>query len=291
MEKILNGKPVAKEIYQELKEEVAVLYDKGIVPRLSVFKVGKDPASEYYIQNIQNRAQKIGVLADVITFETLAPQEELINGIQKANKDPKIHGIMLQMPLPKQYDQNKVVIQIDPAKDIDGLHPVNIGKLVLGQKCFVPCTPSAVMELLKYYKIPTEGTRVVIIGRSSIVGLPLLNLLVQKKDGANATVSLCHSRSKNIREISKEADILIVAIGKSRFVDHTYISSKSIVVDVGINEIYDTDTKTNIFVGDVFYQDVLSTVQAITPVPGGIGTITTASLLKNVVEASQIKLG
>jgi len=291
MEKILNGKPVAKAIYHELKEEVAVLYDKGIIPRLSVFKVGNDPASEYYIQNIQKQAQKIGVLVDVIPFETLAPQEELINGIQKANKDPKIHGIMLQMPLPKKYDQSKVVIQIDPAKDIDGLHPVNIGKLVLGQKCFVPCTPSAVMELLKYYKIPTEGARVVIIGRSSIVGLPLLNLLVQKKDGANATVTLCHSRSKNIREISKEADILIVAIGKSKFVDHTYISSKSIVIDVGINEIYDTDTKTNIFVGDVFYQDVLSTVQAVTPVPGGIGTITTASLLKNVVEASQIKLG
>ncbi|HHE39980.1 MAG TPA: bifunctional 5,10-methylenetetrahydrofolate dehydrogenase/5,10-methenyltetrahydrofolate cyclohydrolase, partial [Candidatus Cloacimonetes bacterium] len=191
-------------------------------------------------------------------------------------------------PLPEQFDKNKVVIQIDPAKDIDGLHPVNVGRLVLGQKCFIPSTPSAVMELLKYYKIPTEGARIVIIGRSAIVGLPLLNLLVQKKDSANATVTLCHSRSKNIQEISKNADILIIAIGKSRFVDHTYISSRSIVIDVGINEIYDTDTKTNIYVGDVFYQDVLSTVQAITPVPGGIGTITTASLLKNVVEASWI---
>ncbi|MCD6328872.1 MAG: bifunctional 5,10-methylenetetrahydrofolate dehydrogenase/5,10-methenyltetrahydrofolate cyclohydrolase [Candidatus Cloacimonetes bacterium] len=288
MEKILDGKPVAKAIYQELKEKVAILYDKGIIPRLSVFKVGNDPASDFYVQNIQKRAQKIGVLADVITFETFIPEEELINGIQKANKDPKINGIMLQMPLPEQFDKNKVVIQIDPAKDIDGLHPVNVGRLVLGQKCFIPSTPSAVMELLKYYKIPTEGARIVIIGRSAIVGLPLLNLLVQKKDSANATVTLCHSRSKNIQEISKNADILIIAIGKSRFVDHTYISSRSIVIDVGINEIYDTDTKTNIYVGDVFYQDVLSTVQAITPVPGGIGTITTASLLKNVVEASWI---
>jgi len=288
MEKILDGKPVAKAIYQELKEKVAILYDKGIIPRLSVFKVGNDPASDFYVQNIQKRAQKIGVLADVITFETFIPEEELINGIQKANKDPKINGIMLQMPLPEQFDKNKVVIQIDPAKDIDGLHPVNVGRLVLGQKCFIPSTPSAVMELLKYYKIPTEGARIVIIGRSAIVGLPLLNLLVQKKDSANATVTLCHSKSKNIQEISKNADILIIAIGKSRFVDHTYISSRSIVIDVGINEIYDTDTKTNIYVGDVFYQDVLSTVQAITPVPGGIGTITTASLLKNVVEASWI---
>jgi len=288
MEKILDGKPVAKAIYQELKEKVAILYDKGIIPRLSVFKVGNDPASDFYVQNIQKRAQKIGVLADVITFETFIPEEELINGIQKANKDPKINGIMLQIPLPEQFDKNKVVIQIDPAKDIDGLHPVNVGRLVLGQKCFIPSTPSAVMELLKYYKIPTEGARIVIIGRSAIVGLPLLNLLVQKKDSANATVTLCHSRSKNIQEISKNADILIIAIGKSRFVDHTYISSRSIVIDVGINEIYDTDTKTNIYVGDVFYQDVLSTVQAITPVPGGIGTITTASLLKNVVEASWI---
>ncbi len=288
MEKILDGKPVAKAIYQKLTEEVAVLYDKGIIPRLCVFKVGNDPASEYYTQNIQKKAQKIGVLADVISYEDLAPQEELIDGIQKANKDPKIHGIMLQMPLPVQFDQNKIVLEIDPNKDIDGLHPINAGKLILGQNCFVPCTPSAVMELLHFYKIPTEGTRVVIIGRSPIVGLPLFNLLVQKKDGANATVTLCHSRSKNLQEISKDADILIVAIGRSRFVDHTYISRKSIVVDVGINEIYNTDTKMNIYVGDVFYQDVFSTVQAITPVPGGIGTITTASLLKNVVEASKV---
>jgi methylenetetrahydrofolate dehydrogenase (NADP+)/methenyltetrahydrofolate cyclohydrolase len=288
MEKILSGKPVAKALYQELTEEVAVLYDKGIIPRLCVFMVGNDPASEYYTQNIQKKAQKIGVLADVISFEDLAPQEELIDGIQKANKDPKIHGIMLQMPLPKQFDQSKIVLEIDPNKDIDGLHPINAGKLILGQKCFVPCTPSAVMELLQFYKISTDGARVVIIGRSPIVGLPLSHLLVQKKDGANATVTLCHSRSKNLQDISKDANILIVAIGKSRFVDHTYISRKSIVVDVGINEIYDTDTKTNIYVGDVFYQDVFSTVQAITPVPGGIGTITTASLLKNVVEASKI---
>jgi len=288
MEKILDGKPVAKAIYKKLKEEVAVLYDKGIIPRLCVFKVGNDPASEYYTQNIQKKAQKIGVLADVISYEDLAPQEELIDGIQKANKDPKIHGIMLQMPLPVQFDQNKIVLEIDPYKDIDGLHPINAGKLIIGQNCFVPCTPSAVMELLHFYKIPTEGARIVIIGRSPIVGLPLFNLLVQKKDGANATVTVCHTRSKNLQEISKQADILIVAIGRSRFVDHTYISRKSIVVDVGINEIYNTDTKTNIYVGDVFYQDVFSTVQAITPVPGGIGTITTASLLKNVVEASKV---
>ena len=288
MEKILDGKPVAKAIYQELAEEVSILYDKGIIPRLCVFKVGNDPASEYYTQNIQKKAQKIGVLADVISFEDHAPQEELIDGIQKANKDPKIHGIMLQMPLPRQFDQSKIILGIDPSKDIDGLNPINAGKLILGQKCFVPCTPSAVMELLQFYKIPTEGALVVIIGRSAIVGLPLFNLLVQKKDGANATVTVCHSRSKNLQDISRDADILIVAIGKSRFVDHTYISHKSIVIDVGINEVYDTDTKTNIYVGDVFYQDVFSTVQAITPVPGGIGTITTASLLKNVVEASKI---
>jgi len=177
-------------------------------------------------------------------LKNLAPQEELINAIQKANRDPKIHGIMLQLPLPKQFDQNKVILQIDPRKDIDGLHPINAGKLILGQKCFVPCTPSAVMEMFNYYKIPTEGARVVIIGRSAIVGLPLFNLLVQKQDGANATVTLCHSRSKNIQEISKYADILIVAIGKPQFIDHTYISSKTIVIDVGINEIYDTDAKT-----------------------------------------------
>lgn len=284
----MDGRPVARAIYQELKEEVAQLYDKGIIPRLSVFKVGNDPASEYYVQNIQKKAKKIGVVVDILNFVENTPQDMIIAEIQKANKDPKVHGIMLQMPLPKQLNQNDVVMQIDPRKDIDGLHPINMGKLVLGQDCFVASTPAAVMELIHYYKIPTKGNRVVIIGRSNIVGLPLFHLLVQKNAGADATVTVCHSRSTNLQKIALEADILIVAIGKPKFVDHTYVSSNSKVIDVGINEVYDADAETNIFVGDVNYIDVFPIVKAITPVPGGVGTITTASLLKNVVRASKL---
>ncbi|MBN2017133.1 MAG: bifunctional 5,10-methylenetetrahydrofolate dehydrogenase/5,10-methenyltetrahydrofolate cyclohydrolase [Candidatus Cloacimonetes bacterium] len=288
MDKILDGRPVAKEIYQELKEEVAQLYDKGIIPRLSVFKVGNDPASEYYVQNIQKKAKKIGVVVDILNFVVNTSQDMIIAEIQKANKDPKVHGIMLQMPLPKHLNQNDVVMQIDPRKDIDGLHPINMGKLVLGQDCFVASTPAAVMELIHYYNIPTKGNRVVIIGRSNIVGLPLFHLLVQKNAGADATVTVCHSRSTNLQKIALEADILIVAIGKPKFVDHAYVSSNSNVIDVGINEVYDADAETNLFVGDVNYIDVFPIVKAITPVPGGVGTITTASLLKNVVRASKL---
>ena len=285
MEKILSGKPVAQAIYQEIKEKVSLFYDKGIIPRFVVFKVGDDPASDYYVQSIRKKAKKTGILVDVLSYDPQTSQAELIQGIQKANCDSSIHGIMLQLPLLEHLDQREVVLQINPLKDIDGLHPINAGKLILGQDCFVPCTPSAVMELLHYYRIPIEGARVVIIGRSAIVGLPLFNLLVQKKNGANATVTMCHSRSKDIPEISREADILICAIGKPNYIDHTYVNGKSVVIDVGINELYDEEKKASTFVGDVYYQDVSPVVRAITPVPGGIGTITTASLLKNVVLA------
>lgn len=287
MEKVLKGIPVAKAIYNDLNKQIGILYNKGVIPKLAVFKIGNDPSSAYYVANIQKRAKQVGIHVEIMQYETDSSEKEIINDIQKANNNPNIHGIMIQLPLPERFNQNNLILQIAPNKDIDGLHPMNAGKLILDQECFIPCTPSAIMELLHYYEITIEGAQIVIIGRSSIVGIPLLHLLVQKKSNANATVTLCHSKTRNIKDISRKAEIVIVAIGKPEFIDHTYLSRTSIVIDVGINEFFDAKSNKNSIVGDVFYEDVFSKVRAITPVPGGIGSITTASLLKNVTQASR----
>lgn len=286
MEQILKGTPVAKQILSQLTNDIALLYDKGVIPRMVVFQVGHDPASDFYIQSIQKKGSKIGAHVNIIKLSSDITQDDLIKNIQRANKDSTIHGIMLQLPLPEAFEQNDVVFVIDPNKDIDGLHPLNAGKLMLGQDGFVPCTPAAVLELLKFYDINTVGSNIVILGRSTIVGKPLMNLLVQKNNQGNATVTMSHSRTKNIREITKKADIVIVAIGKAEFVDQTFLSSHSIVIDVGINEIYDKISDSRRYVGDVDFEEAKDFVSAITPVPGGVGTVTTASLLKNLVKAA-----
>lgn len=286
MEQILKGTPVAKQILSQLTNDIALLYDKGVIPRMVVFQVGHDPASDFYIQSIQKKGSKIGAHVNIIKLSSDITQDDLIKNIQRANKDSTIHGIMLQLPLPEAFEQNDVVFVIDPNKDIDGLHPLNAGKLMLGQDGYVPCTPAAVLELLKFYDINTVGSNIVILGRSTIVGKPLMNLLVQKNNQGNATVTMSHSRTKNIREITKKADIVIVAIGKAEFVDQTFLSSHSIVIDVGINEIYDKISDSRRYVGDVDFEEAKDFVSAITPVPGGVGTVTTASLLKNLVKAA-----
>jgi len=286
MEHLLKGAPVTKEILSELTSNITDLYDMGIIPRMVVFQVGHDPASDFYIQSIQKKGSKIGAHIKVINLSSSITQEELIRNIHRANKDNAIHGIMLQLPLPEAFDQNKLVFAIDPNKDIDGLHPLNAGKLMLGQDCFVPCTPAAVLEIMKFYEINTIGASIVILGRSTIVGRPLMNLLIQKNDQGNATITICHSRTKNIREITNKADVLIVAIGKPDYVDKSYLSNNSIVIDVGINEIYDKTTGSRKYVGDVDFDGVKDFVKAITPVPGGVGTITTATLLKNLIKAA-----
>ncbi len=286
MEHLLKGAPVAKNIFAELSHEIAQLYDKGVIPQMVVFKVGNDPASEFYIQNIQKKGKKIGALIKVIELSEKISQEELIARITQVNKDSSVHGIMLQLPLPKTLDQNNVVFAIDPNKDVDGLHPLNAGKLMRGQDCFVPCTPAAVIEIMKFYQINTVGSEIVILGRSSIVGKPLMNLLIQKGE-ANATVTICHSYTKDIHRLTKQAEVLIVAIGKPNYVDSSYVSDKSIVIDIGINEIIDESQDVSRYVGDVDFDGINNIVQAITPVPGGVGTITTATLLKNLVKATR----
>jgi methylenetetrahydrofolate dehydrogenase (NADP+)/methenyltetrahydrofolate cyclohydrolase len=285
IEKILSGKKVAKKILEDLKVEVTKLKDKGIIPLLTIFTVGKNPASDYYSQSIIKNGNKVGIQTKVITLNKDIKEGELIKQIGDANRNPDVYGILLQMPLPPYLHTNKIIMAINPEKDVDGMHPLNAGNLLLGKDGFVPCTPVAVLELIKFYNIKTDGAKVVILGRSNIVGKPLANLLLQKNKYANATVTVCHSHTKNLAEITKMADILIAAIGKPLFVTEKMVKKDCIIIDVGINQVEDESKKGYKFVGDVAYEDVFDKVQAITPVPGGIGTITTATLLSNVVKA------
>ena len=287
MEKILSGKKVSKQILLELKEKVFQLSEKGIHPKLSIFLIGDDSASEYYSKNIIKKANKIGVQTNLVKLSSKIKEQKLIQEIHSANIDSEIHGIILQMPLPEHIQSEKIIMKIAPQKDVDGLHPLNAGKLLLDKDCFIPCTPAAVLELIKFYRIQTDGKKVVIIGRSNIVGKPLANLLLRKTEYANATVTVCHSHTKNLEKITKYADVLIAAIGKPNFVTAKMVKKNSILIDVGINEIKTDSPKGYEFVGDIFFENVFEKAKAITPVPGGIGSITTAALLSNVVKAAE----
>ncbi len=290
MEKILFGKKVAKKILEDLKVEVEKLSNIGVVPLLTIFMVGKDPASDYYSQNIIKNGNKLGIKINLISLQKDIQEDELIKQIEDANVDSDAHGILLQMPLPFHLQADKVTMAINPEKDVDSLHPLNAGKLLLGKECFIPCTPAAVLELIKFYNINTDGSKVVILGRSNIVGKPLANLLLKKCKYANATVTVCHSHTKDLEEITKSADILISAIGRPYFVTENKVKKDSIIIDVGINRILDKDSKQYKFVGDIDYENVFEKVKAITPVPGGIGSITIATLMSNIIKATNISL-
>ncbi|MBC8526937.1 MAG: bifunctional 5,10-methylenetetrahydrofolate dehydrogenase/5,10-methenyltetrahydrofolate cyclohydrolase [Candidatus Cloacimonetes bacterium] len=286
MENILSGKKVAQKILNRLKLEVTNLKNRNVLPSLNIFMVGKEPASEYYSQNIIKKSKKADIIVNLINLSEDVIEEELITQIEKANLDKDVHGILLQLPLPIHIRADKVIMSINPNKDVDGLHPFNAGKLLLGKDSFIPCTPLAVLELIKFYEIKTDGAKVVILGRSNIVGKPLANLLLQKKMYGNATVTVCHSHTNELKEITKSADILIAAIGKPEFVSEKMVNSDAIIIDVGINKIFDENCERYKFVGDVDYENVREKVKAITPVPGGIGSITTTTLLSNVIKAA-----
>ena len=290
MEKILFGKKVAKKILEDLKVEVEKLSNIGVVPLLTIFMVGKDPASDYYSQNIIKNGNKLGIKINLVSLKKDIQEDELIKQIEDANVDSDAHGILLQMPLPFHLQADKVTMAINPEKDVDSLHPLNAGKLLLGKECFIPCTPAAVLELIKFYNINTDGSKVVILGRSNIVGKPLANLLLKKCKYANATVTICHSHTKDLEEITKSADILISAIGRPYFVTENKVKKDSIIIDVGINRILDKDSKQYKFVGDVDYENVFEKAMSITPVPGGIGSITIATLMSNIIKATNISL-
>jgi len=287
--RILTGKEVADTTMEEVRERNIALYDStGIKPCLAVVLVGDDPASATYVASKHKACEHIGFYHKDFRLAGNTSQETLLELIQKLNADPEIHGILVQIPLPKHLDEAQVIDRIDPRKDVDGLHPVNIGKLLLGQKGFVACTPAGILRMLDYYEIQTEGKEVVVVGRSSIVGKPIAALLVQK--GRDATVTICHSKTIDLGQVTSRADILIVAIGRPLAITSNMVKPGAVVIDVGINRIADATRKRGYRnVGDVDYDSVAQVCESITPVPGGVGVMTIAMLMYNTLEAALVQ--
>lgn len=281
MEKVLNGKPVAQLINRTCSSLIA---NYGLKPQMVLIQVGDDPASTYYVQSIINSGKKLGCFCQMKILPDNISEQELLAIIDEANHNPDVNGIMLQKPLPKHINESKVNSAINPAKDLDCLHPLNLGKIMLEEEGFLPCTPAAVLFCMLYYGIETQGKHIVILGRSNVVGKPLANILLWKRNFANATVTVCHSKTNNLAEFTKEADIIITAIGKAEFVTPEMVKENAIILDVGINEIKLANGKSN-YVGDVNYNLCYDKALAITPVPGGIGRITTSVLFLNLVDA------
>ena len=275
---IIDGKELAKNIRIHLKEEVEELKNKGIQPKLAVIMVGNDKASSVYVKNKSKACNEVGVEYEEFLLKEDISMDKLLSLIQKLNEDTKIDGILLQSPIPKHLDIDEAFRAINPKKDVDGFHPVNVGKLSLNQECFISCTPFGIIKMLETYHIPIEGMHAVIIGRSNIVGKPLIQCLLNK----NATVTICHSKTKNLEQVTKQADILIAAIGKPEFVTANMVKMGATVIDVGINR-----SEEGKLVGDVNFEEVSKKASYITPVPGGVGPMTVAMLMVNVVKAAK----
>ncbi len=274
--KLIDGKAISLQIKDELKEQVAKLKEQGIELTLAVIQVGEDPASSVYVRNKKNACAYIGINSIAHELPEETTQEELLDLIDKLNNDNKVNGILVQLPLPKHIDEDAIISAISPAKDVDGFHPQNVGALSIGKKGFVSCTPAGVIQLLKRSNIDIEGKECVVLGRSNIVGKPMAMLLLRE----NGTVTVCHSKTKNLKEITKRADILIVALGKPKFITKEYIKEGAVVIDVGIHR-----NSENKLCGDVDFDDVKDMVEAITPVPGGVGPMTIAMLMYNCVNS------
>jgi methylenetetrahydrofolate dehydrogenase (NADP+)/methenyltetrahydrofolate cyclohydrolase len=281
-EKKLRAKPIIKQVYANLQHTIE---KKQLKPCLVIIILGNDPAAVYYMNNLRKKGAKIGIEVKIEKLDTSISQEALISKIDQFNSNSEIHGIMLQKPLPKHIDEVEIVMKIAPDKDVDGFHPLNMGKLVLNQDSLLPSTPAAVLKILDFYNIKTEGKNVVILGRSAIVGKPLANLLLRKDSPGNATVTICHSRTQHLANITSQADILVAAIGKANFVKKEMIKQEAIIIDVGVNQIEDAETGYK-YLGDVDYNDCFEKAAKITPVPGGVGSVTTSMLLSNVVKAA-----
>lgn len=276
---IIDGKQLAATIRRQLTGEVEELRKQGIIPKLAVIMVGDDKASKIYVKNKNKACEELGIEYEEYLIESSITIKELLNLIEVLNEKKDVHGILLQSPLPEHLDINLAIEKISPEKDVDGFHPINVGKLSLNQDCFVSCTPYGIIKMLDAYHIPIEGKNAVIIGRSNIVGRPLSQCLINR----NATVTVCHSRTQNMEEITKKADILIAAIGKPNFVTENMIKQGVVIIDVGINRT------SNGIVGDVAFEEVEKKASYITPVPGGVGPMTIAMLMNNVVKAARNK--
>jgi methylenetetrahydrofolate dehydrogenase (NADP+)/methenyltetrahydrofolate cyclohydrolase len=290
--KIISGAEVAAEIRQELKSRVKKIRGKGITPALAVVLVGEDPASISYVTAKARGADEIGMYEETIRLPADTSEKMVIDTVERLNKDEKFHGLLVQIPLPKHIDTEKVISAISPEKDVDGSHPVNIGKALRGEPCPLPCTPHGVQEILIRSGNSPEGKHVVICGRSNLVGKPLAAILMQKKKGANATVTICHTGTKDIGYFSRQADILVAAMGAPKTITADMVKDGAVVIDVGVNRIEDkTREKGFRLVGDVDFDTVKEKASTITPVPGGVGPMTVTMLLMNTVEAAERKAG
>jgi len=276
---IIDGKKISSEIKDELKEKIAELSLNGVQITLAVIQVGNDPASTVYVGNKKKACEYVGIRSLSYELPESTTQEELLELVSKLNEDSSVNGILVQLPLPRHIDEDTVIQTIDPNKDVDGFHPINVGKLSIGQRGIISCTPAGIIQLLKRSNISIEGKECVIIGRSNIVGKPMSMLMLKE----NATVTICHSRTKQLEEVAKRADILIAAIGKPKFITKDFVKDGAVVIDVGMNR-----DENNKLCGDVDYNDVYDKVSAITPVPGGVGPMTIAMLMSNCVESALV---
>ncbi len=275
---LLDGKATSKRIKDELKERVAVLSQKGKTPTLAVVILGEDPASHVYVRSKKRACEYIGIKSLAYELPNETSEEELLNLVHELNNNSDVNGILVQLPLPSHISEEKVIMAIDPKKDVDGFHPISVGNLSTGNQGFISCTPYGIMELLKRYNVSIEGKKCVVVGRSNIVGKPISMLLLRE----NGTVTICHSKTKNLKEECKQADILIAAIGRAQMITKEYVKEGAVVIDVGMNRLAD-----GTLCGDVDYDNVASHTSFITPVPGGVGPMTIAMLMSNVVQSAE----
>ena len=287
--KIIDGKAIAAEIRAEVKDQVIELESKGVSPCLAVVLVGDDPASKAYVGSKVRACEETGIKSIKIELAHDISEQELLQEVDKLNQDKTVHGILVQLPLPRHINEEAVTEQIDPVKDVDGFHPVNVGKLNIGLDCLAPCTPSGIPELITRSGIEMSGKHAVIVGRSNIVGKPLMSILVQKGEKANCTVTCCHSGTDHLAKYTRQADILIAAIGVPEFVTASMVKPGATVIDVGINRVEDIEhTRGYRLVGDVDFDSVKNAAGSITPVPGGVGPMTVAMLMQNTAKAARV---
>ena len=289
--KIISGTEIAAEIRGELKEEVKELKERrGVTPGLVMVRVGEDPASVSYVSGKSKASEELGIYSETIVLPEDAREEEVLAKVEELNNDPRFHGILVQLPLPKHIDSDKVLNAINPRKDVDGFHPVNVGRLLIGEPFFMPCTPHGVQQLLVRSGNSPEGKRVVICGRSNIVGKPLMAILMQKKKDANATVTMCHTGTKDLASVAREADILVAAMGSAKAITADMVKEGAVVIDVGVNRIPDATKKSGFrLVGDTDFEAIKAKAKAITPVPGGVGPMTVTMLMVNTVRAAEMQ--
>ena len=293
MANLIDGRAVAEKVYAQLRGEIAELKARGVQPGLAVVLVGEDPASRAYVRSKDKMCRELGLHSVKLELPATTTQEELLARVAELNRDSAVHGILVQSPPPPQIDEAAIVRVLDPAKDVDGFHPINVAKLALGDSSgFVPCTPLGCQRLLVESGVEISGAHVVVLGRSMIVGKPVALLLMQKAEGANATVTVVHSRSRNLPQITRSADIVVAAIGQAHFVKAEHVRAGAVVIDVGINRVEDASaTRGYKLVGDVAFDEVAAKASAITPVPGGVGPMTIAMLMSNTVKACHLQTG